>query len=328
MKTNRPCVIAVAFATLALFSALSGRLAAQTLLNIDFGGSPGAKTGFAATGQSSNDFWNAYTHYRPRFSPGMTPVGDGRMEGLKLGDGGESGVAITVTNAPGVWGNSTGDAMFDSYMFASNGSNLLVRLTGLAPGRYHFFLYGRADADATPEQNSVFELAVGTNHFGPLAASGAAGWRSPQSWTERAQYVVFRDVAVEKGEAVNIEVQPGPGGVAVLNGIQILSRGTSPPRLVGGGPVSASVGPTNILFSLVHYDGRLSTNDARFAVQLEAESRATNEISALLFEGDVALLSPKLPAGWRIVNRGRQFFLFAQRPEAIALSSSWTRRSR
>jgi hypothetical protein len=88
---------------------------AQSLINLDFGaGSVSAKNGFAATGQSTNDFWNRYRHYEPKFLPGMAPVANGHLDGLKYSDGTASGVSISVTNAPGVWGNASGDPMFDS----------------------------------------------------------------------------------------------------------------------------------------------------------------------------------------------------------------------
>ncbi len=288
---------------------------AQTLINVDFGaGAVSAKVGFAATGQATNDFWNRYRHYEPRFQPGMPLVADGRLAALKFADGTPSAVAITVTNAPGVWGNATGDPMFDSYIFASNGSNITVTLTGLEAGRYHFYLYGYAAADVTGEQTPAFTLQSGTNQFGPAAVSGAANWSAGQPWHERAQFVVFRDVPVSAGEPVAVEVAPGAGGVAVLNGLQILSRGTGPPRLVSPEKATASAGLTNLLFREINYVGQVGTNEARFHVGLDAESRNTNELSAVVFEGDLALLTPKLPDAWRVVNQGQRFVLFAGAP--------------
>ncbi|MBI3418071.1 MAG: hypothetical protein HY043_22505 [Verrucomicrobia bacterium] len=288
---------------------------AQSLINVDFGaGSVSTKIGFAATGQATNDFWNRYRHYEPKFLPDMPLVANGRLEALKFADGSPSRVVITVTNAPGVWGNATGDAMFDSYIFAPNGSNLVVTLTGLDAGSYHFYFYGHAAADVSAEQNPLFTLDSGTNHLGPLTASGAAGWSAGQPWRERAQFVVFRDVSVSPGEPITIQVAPGAGGIAALNGLQILSRGTSPPRLVVTDKTPAFAGATNILFREIRYDGKLGSNDACFIVSVEAESRSTNELSALLFEGDLALLAPKLPLGWRIVNQGKRFLLLATVP--------------
>src|SRR3954470_5456687 len=195
---------------------------AQSLINIDFGaGAVSSKNGFAATGQNTNDFWNRYRHYEPKFLPGMPLVANGRLDNLKYSDGASSTVSIALTNAPGVWGNATGDPMFDSYIFAPNGSNIVAAISGLEPGRYHFFLYGHADADVSAEQNSAFTIRSGTNTLGPLIASGIAGWQAGQPWRERGNYIVFRDVEVSTNEPVLIEVAPGQGGIAVLNGLQI-----------------------------------------------------------------------------------------------------------
>ena len=301
---------------LGLLAALAAQ--AQSLINVDFGGSTvSARSGPAAAGLGTNDVWNAYSHYVPRFAPGMAPVSNGRLDALRFADGSVSHVALTVTNAPGVWGNASGDAMFDSFIFAPNGSNLVVTVTGLDAGRYHFLLYGHADADVSPEQNSVFTLRTGGAQpvvSGPLTSAGATGWKAGQPWQEGRQYVVFRDVTVTADEAVVIEAAPGSGGVAVLGGLQVLARGTAPPRLVSTGTPPALAAVTNLLFREIRYEGVLGANDARFKVVVEAESRSTNELSAVLFEGDLALLAPKLPAGWRVVNAGRQFVLTAGAP--------------
>src|ERR1043166_3533876 len=123
-------------------------LYSQTLLNIDFGvGHQSPKTGFAATGQSTNDFWNLYRHYDPKFVPGSPLVHDGELRNVKLADATDTKIFLTVSNAPGVWGNASGDPMYDTYLFANNGSNLTVVIHGLETGRYHFYLYGHADPD-------------------------------------------------------------------------------------------------------------------------------------------------------------------------------------
>lgn len=283
---------------------------AQVLLNVDFGpGAASAKVGFAATGQQTNDFWNAYGHYHPKFQPGLQPVPDGRAEGLRYADASSSEITLAVRNAPGVWGNATGDPMLDSYMFAPNGSNLVVTLAGLGAGRYHFYLYGWAAADVAGEQTSRFILRSGTNVLGPLSATALEEPLLISSGRGRLPVVVQRDFPVETNQPVVIEVVPAPGGVAVLNGLQVLSRGTGPPRRAVPEPVLSPGGFTNLLLHSISYTGEVATARARFSVSIQAESGTTNHVTAPLFEGELALLDPELPDGWQIVKQGRQFTL-------------------
>src|SRR5437899_10437053 len=115
---------------------LASQSHAQTLLDVDFGvGSRSAKVGFAATGQGTNDFWNLYRHYDPKFVRGAPLVASGTLKDLKLADGAETKVSVSVNNAPGVWGNTSGDPMFDTYLFAPNGSNITVSVKHLEIGR-------------------------------------------------------------------------------------------------------------------------------------------------------------------------------------------------
>jgi hypothetical protein len=312
------CYLLRALAALAL-AALPAQ--AQLLLNVDFGvGSQSPKIGFAATGQSTNDFWNLYRHYDPKFVPGMPFVSNGEVKGLKLADGTETKIVLAVTNAPGVWGNASGDPMFDAYIFAQDGSNIIVTLRGLEPGRYHFYLYGHADADVTGEQNSVFTLHSGTNRLGPLTTAGSAGWRAVSPWQERYQYVIVRDVPVLAGKPVVIEVAPGANGVAVLNGLQIISRGTSPPLLVTPVAVKPPSVFTNLLAHEIRYEGKVSDTEARFKVTIALESLTTNEISRALFEGDVAVMASEIPAGLRIVSGAKQYRLFCSAPGNYTLN--------
>ncbi len=305
----------IVYSLLATFILIATPLRAQTLINVNFGvGSSSHKTGFAATGQATNDYWNLYRHYDPKYAPGMPLVADGIMDHLKYADGTVSKVSISVSNAPGVWGNATGDSMYDTYIFSQNGSNITVVLNQLEPGRYHFYLYGHADADVAGEQNSVFTLRTGTNTFGPFVAQGPPGWKATSSWQERQQFVVFRDITVLAGHPVIIEVAPGANGIAVLNGMQIISRGTSPPELLAHVAPQGLPSNTNLLFHEIRYTGKVTDNEARFDASLEFESMATNEISAPLFQGDVAVLTPELPEGLRIVSSGNQFRIFVVHP--------------
>lgn len=288
----------------------------QSLLNLDFGGTTAQpKTGFAAAGRRTNDWWNPYNPYGERFVPGTAPIPDGGLAALSLkwADGTVSPVSLAVTNAPGLWGNALGDAMLDSYLFAPNGSNIVFALNGLEPGRYQFYLYGWAVADGTVEQVSRFLIQAGTNTFGPLAPTYEAPWAGMTGAKERVPVAICRDVPVAQGQPVVVQVLPGPGGVAVINGLQVLSRGTGPPVLTVD-PALTSSPVTNLLMRSVHYAGSVAADEVRFQVSIKAESRTTNLLRTVLFEGEVALLEPKLPSGWWIVNEGKTFVLYAQAP--------------
>ncbi len=64
----------------------------------------------------------------------------------------------------------------------------------------------------------------------------------------------------------------------------------------------------------VRYDGKLSDDQARFSVDIDAESIGKGKATVQLLEGDVALLAPKLPDQLRIVREGNRYLLAATHP--------------
>ncbi|MBL9126923.1 MAG: hypothetical protein JNL97_04720, partial [Verrucomicrobiales bacterium] len=302
-----------------LLSLQASGLFAQNLLNIDFGvGERSARQGFAATGQRSNDFWNLYSHYRPRFTPGTPPILHGRLDNLVFADGTKSAVSLTLSNAPGIWGNSSGDPMWDTYLYAADGSNMVATVTGLPAGQYHVYLYGRAEPDVAGQQDSLFGLTVGTNLWGPQMANGGGGWRAGEPMVAGVHYVLFRDIPVNSGDPMKITVAPGSQGVAVLNGLQILSRGTSAPRR----PIESAApatGTGSLVFREVRYEGQVTGTQAVFRVTVRAEARGPGPARAVLFEGDLALLEPELPDAWRISRQGTTTHLVAGTPGEATL---------
>src|SRR6516225_7578872 len=62
----------------------------------------------------------------------------------------------------------------------------------------------------------------------------------------------------------------------------------------------------------IRYDGRLSDDEARFILSIEAEAAAGS--STTLLEGDVAVLPAKLPDSLKIVRDGNRYNLIAARP--------------
>ncbi len=67
----------------------------------------------------------------------------------------------------------------------------------------------------------------------------------------------------------------------------------------------------SFVFREIRYDGRLADDEAQFTMGIDAE--ATGESSALLLEGDVAVLPARLPEALKIVRDGNSYLLVASR---------------
>ena len=173
------------------------------------------KTGFAATGVTSNDFWNTYV------------MGSGAQPNLKFMDGTASGAGLTLVNANQAYGTSVPDAMYAVYLYDDDGSDIIVTVTNLAAGAYDFYLYGHGNMDS---ENSVFQLWSDGLNYGSEATINGPGWES-SLWQEGVQYVEFTDVNVVAGQPVTIEAEPGSLGLfAELSGLQIAPSGLTPTR--------------------------------------------------------------------------------------------------
>ncbi|HKI72904.1 MAG TPA: hypothetical protein VKA81_11035, partial [Verrucomicrobiae bacterium] len=83
----------------------------------------------------------------------------------------------------------------------------------------------------------------------------------------------------------------------------------SPPST--NAPVAAI--EAELLLREIRYDGKLTDNEAKFLVDIDAESIGKNESSVTLFEGDVAVMPANLPPGLRMVRKDRQYRLVAAR---------------
>src|SRR6266567_886646 len=191
---------------------VSSAVHAQTLLNVDFGaGTNSAKVGFAATGQSADDYWNLYSRDDGR--GGYRTVG--AVSNLKRADGTVSAVGLSVINAPGAWQNGAADPMYNVYLYPFDGGNITVTVTNLPAGSYDLFLYGHG-GPGVDSANSVFQVVSGSRDYGRKATTTTSGWTSPV-WQEGQQYVVFRDVGVvNAGGSVTVTVFPGASGQALI----------------------------------------------------------------------------------------------------------------
>jgi len=161
-------------------------------------------------GGNADDCWNIYSAPTALSSS---------LTNLNWAGGTSSGVLLTVTNAPGVWGNSTGDAMMDTYIYPWNGGNVTVTLHYLPAGQYDLYVYGAYGY--TDEDNGVYSLTSAGEDYGQRVTRLTNGWDS-LIWTEGEHYVLYPDVTVVAGVPVVITASPGDN-VALINGLQVVA---------------------------------------------------------------------------------------------------------
>ena len=192
------------------------------LLSVDFGSDLNGKTGFAALGQTTNDFWNFYS--RDDGAGGWRTFGV--LSNLKTVAGTVTPVGLTVANAPGAWGNGSPDAMYDDYIYPFNGGNVTVTVTNLPVGQYDLLAYA---------YDGNFELTSGGVSHG-IQTTRDNIRTNPPGWTAGIQYARFTNVSVALGQPLVLTVRPGLDGYAVISGLQLSASlatntvpGTNPP---------------------------------------------------------------------------------------------------
>src|SRR5262252_352500 len=77
---------------------------------------------------------------------------------------------------------------------------------------------------------------------------------------------------------------------------------------------AAPPSPAALVFRELRYDGKVTDDEARFVVNVTAESLSKAEVSEILFQGELGLLPPKLPTGLRIERAGDVYRLIASKP--------------
>jgi prepilin-type processing-associated H-X9-DG protein len=80
------------------------------------------------------------------------------------------------------------------------------------------------------------------------------------------------------------------------------------------GPARPAPQPAVLSLREILYHGRLSDDEARFVVDVEATQTGRGESSLSLFEGDVAVLPAKLPDSLKIVRNANRYLLVSSRP--------------
>ena len=252
---------------------LAATASAQPLIDIDFGAGSSGKSGFAATGVSTNDYWNFYN--RDDGNGGW--LVDGALPNLKYVDGTVSGAGLTVNNGPGAWANGSTDPMYNSYIYPFGG-NLLASVTNLPAGSYDVYVYS---------QDGNYTLNVGATSYGTQASREAPAVVNPPVWQEGKQYALFHNVGVATGQTLTLTVSNGLDGYAIIAGIQIAPTGLNRPpsaNTVTAGTIQnkpISVPLQNLLLSTSDADGDavrltgIKTNSATGASILISGGSAT-----------------------------------------------------
>lgn len=176
------------------FSATPAQAQLPALINMDLGYPDAVKTGPAAVGQGTNDFWNIGW-----YSP---------ITNVKFANGAVSPVTISIVN--GMFGSSCGstDPMYNTYVFNNYyATSVSVIADNLIPGLYDFYAYS---------PDAGFNLTVGTNNLGSRACSDSP-LTNPPVWEEGRQYVRYTNVLVGTGETVTLTA----GGLGKISGWQI-----------------------------------------------------------------------------------------------------------
>src|SRR5262249_26831277 len=94
--------------------------------------------------------------------------------------------------------------------------------------------------------------------------------------------------------------------------LAILALFVSFGALAGEPAVSESAAETvtlnsGLVFREINYDARVSDDEARVAAEVSVESSSKLETSEVLFDGELALLPPKLPSPLRVERTGNQY---------------------
>lgn len=201
----------------ALATRVSGRL-----MDIDYtahrNAAFGVKTGPAAVGRATDDFWNVYSR---DVSSDVDWRAGGTVSNLKWTDGAATTASLTVTNAEGAWFTLSDDAMLESYLYPLSRSGAIgSRFDNLPAQRYDIYVYAHGQ---TTNENASIELKVGGASVGTRTTSAAPGWDGP-AWVDGNQFVTFYGIEVPAGASVEIISRADAADIAVINGIQLAAQ--------------------------------------------------------------------------------------------------------
>ena len=236
VATESPCDGPVTFPFgVVTVNVVSNNPGAFPLIDVDFGeGTVSPKSGFAAIGDYTSDFWNEYGQVNTNYGSLANLLTVGRQI---------TSVGMTVSDLPTYGTNGSPDPMYNDFLF--NSANGYITITNLPNGLYNLYLYSDDSYFSVSElfRDDALAIYYGTKtcYDQPLS--------SPLEWQQGVQYVVFSNIIGGAESIVNIGVGPGQGGKALISGMQIAlndnNNQTSIPQIFSFNPASGFPG-TNV----------------------------------------------------------------------------------
>jgi hypothetical protein len=178
---------------------------ADALLNIDFGaGTNSSKTGYAAIGDATSDYWNHYP---------AAGQASGLLTNLLTAERLASPVGLMVANLAAAATNNSSDPMYKTFLFTNSTTAATITLTNVPSGSWNVLLYAT---------NGTFEVFSGTTSYGVHTSQDS----SPPSsliWQEGLQFSRFTNVMLASGQNLTIKLWPSNGVAPTISGLQLAS---------------------------------------------------------------------------------------------------------
>ena len=190
--------------------------AVSNVINLNLGDNLPLKVGLAATGLSTNDFWNTYWDEDRNASYSMPHLADANAA--------DTGAGVVIQNAQGAWNTGWPDDMYAGYTYPWDAGNTSLTFTNLPDGDCDVYLYAHTGGE---DDNAIFQLWSGDRDYGPLGTGIWGGVPETVTWQESQQYIVFHDVVVQSNQPLTIVVGHSIYGYANCNGLQIVYKGSA-----------------------------------------------------------------------------------------------------
>ena len=207
-------VVSNAYGTNTSQSATVSMLSSSDIqINIDFGGADqtARENGYAAIGQSANDYWNFVS---------------GVQLSASLFDANSNATSVSVLHSSvgGAYGINVSDTMYQGYLYNYNG-NINVTVSNLPAGTYQFYVYGHDNNDSG--SNGIYTLTCNGVNYGTKATGTTSGDYTQATWQEGLQYVIYTSIVVPANQTVSLMCLPNSHNQSVISGMQITASSSS-----------------------------------------------------------------------------------------------------